>query len=1072
MAMIESGAGNSFKRTGNALPEMSLGKLADYLRGVGGAAQAVDPLAKAMMAAYAMRNPSALDADAVEQRFQDEDPQAWERLQQAEAQRVADLEDADRWVRQTPEGAKKWFTEDIPAMAKMAGGAVGTLTDSPAQRIQAGRGAGELTGEMLGRLADVVKEEGVGESAGGAWKGLKGVVKEELDERGFAALLDPWDVLGPGGKLLGALGAATSGGRLAKAATAAKAAPKFSKVKDAPKNTTTAYKLLRKKKDGSYYPLFVDADTKMSAGEWLRAVAGETGKGGKVKSKLGLLANRPGWHSSTTPTASHIGGVSTQGARKPDYRPASQVWVEVEVGNDVDWQSNVNELARKSRAGEIVPRTAQLTEEVPYGGHYSYRTNTNQENAWVISGEMRILDELEQGRAVQHGDLPSLPEVIAQKNLSFDDLTASAKKELQDHYPEVHRKMTTGEGPEQAVVTIAPEKRPYDKSDAIKDDFEFWKANKRREAVESGDFSSTPNFKKWFGGSVVVDEVGDPMRVYHGASRDIGPEFRTQGGAETTGNPTAVWGSFFTPSPQEASRYASFHDFKNPVGQNITPVYLSIKNPKRMTREEWNSHAMSIADPKFGGGGLSADVAIKAEKEFRDKLIGEGFDGVIIGGGAHRSDQGFNAEYVAFHPTQIKSSISNTGKFDPDNPSITNGDSPKPETGLLAEIGKKVGKKSAFDVKPQITKASFAVPAVRRREKMREGGEGETIYEDQQVINRNIITPEDLQGAVGVPIQGDRSRAGAYLTQVGGVPLTRGGESYRVPLQGGEDYPLATNPGMAWASNIGPARSRQNIATKAAEATGSDVTGVFTVMGERGIDFSLPVIQGMVGQLESIRLPKSAIKKFDSFINDKIEVINKFRERPMSLFVGLDHDDAMKQLMGVGGYAQEGAGELRKLLVQEMAKGDFRHIGFPVYHDVMKAVTKPELMPLSRGDSGTTILRLEPGADLSIESGHQSYSHGIPGGYLGGLEEAVPPEVMFPKAYEKTARLQTKIGKPFSDQDKIGWLGMAEHWEVFDQEWVDKVSEWLRSSQAKKAGAAMVLAPLIFGAAQLEQLEG
>ena len=49
--------------------------------------------------------------------------------------------------------------------------------------------------------------------------------------------------------------------------------------------------------------------------------------------------------------------------------------------------------------------------------------------------------------------------------------------------------------------------------------------------------------------------------------------------------------------------------------------------------------------------------------------------------------------------------------------------------------------------------------------------------------------------------------------------------------------------------------------------------------------------------------------------------------------------------------------------------------------------------------------------------------------------------------------------------------GMAHHWEVFDQEWVDTVSDWLATSGAKKTGAAMVLAPLLFGAGQIQQLE-
>ena len=83
----------------------------------------------------------------------------------------------------------------------------------------------------------------------------------------------------------------------------------------------------------------------------------------------------------------------------------------------------------------------------------------------------------------------------------------------------------------------------------------------------------------------------------------------------------------------------------------------------------------------------------------------------------------------------------------------------------------------------------------------------------------------------------------------------------------------------------------------------------------------------------------------------------------------------------------------------------------------------------------------------------------------------MPAKVMYPKGYEQMAGMKTKTGKPLSESDKIGWLGMSQHWEVFDQEWVDKVSEWLQSSEAKTGGAAMILAPLVFGAAQLEQLE-
>ena len=379
---------------------------------------------------------------------------------------------------------------------------------------------------------------------------------------------------------------------------------------------------------------------------------------------------------------------------------------------------------------------------------------------------------------------------------------------------------------------------------------------------------------------------------------------------------------------------------------------------------------------------------------------------------------------------------------------------------------------SLYGKNPSITKESLENPAVRRREAMRAGGE--TIIEDQVPIDRTTIQPADLEGMVGVPFMADRSRAGGNLTQVGGVPLSR-----PVSLQGGEDYPLIVNPNAAWASNKGIAVNKQNNAITALEKTGMPPVGVFTVMGERGIDFSTPVIEAMVGQLEAIRVPKKAIKLFDTKVNEQIDNINRSRKEgtpEMPRFVGLNDPGAMDQLLGINGYPALGSGNLRKVLVQEMFGKEFRNIGFPVYHDVLKSVTKPELMPLNRGDAGSTMFSLEPDSPLSTDSRHRSYDTAIPGSYLGGLESAVPADVIFPKTFKKLATKKTKPkdgspGRLFTEQEKIGSLGMAHHWEVFDPQWVDTVSDWLATSGAKKTGAAMVLAPLFFGAGQIQQLE-
>ncbi len=167
-----------------------------------------------------------------------------------------------------------------------------------------------------------------------------------------------------------------------------------------------------------------------------------------------------------------------------------------------------------------------------------------------------------------------------------------------------------------------------------------------------------PAFAKWFGKSQVVDEAGKPLVVYHGSGHDI-PQFDTSRGSQTTGNVTAPWGSFFTPSAAEASRYAT--DFHG-TGQNITPVHLAIENPYEMTRSEWDQHAMTVFR-----GQKTQEEGVAAAADFKAKLQELGHDGIVVKG------RGFNNEYVAFNPTQIKSAIGNRGTFSPTDPRITYG---------------------------------------------------------------------------------------------------------------------------------------------------------------------------------------------------------------------------------------------------------------------------------------------------------------------------------------------------------------------------------------------------------------
>lgn len=162
---------------------------------------------------------------------------------------------------------------------------------------------------------------------------------------------------------------------------------------ESPKKTVKAYKLFRTdpRKPGQIFPLFVDANTPVPMNKWVKASAGPAGKDPKkVKSKLGDLAYRPGWHAGDLPVATHIGEKSDPRLKAPDIRPANHSWAEIEMPNDVDWQSIANKRMEYSKAGKPKLATAHITDQVPHGGHYRYKTNPNMTGNWLIGGEMKV----------------------------------------------------------------------------------------------------------------------------------------------------------------------------------------------------------------------------------------------------------------------------------------------------------------------------------------------------------------------------------------------------------------------------------------------------------------------------------------------------------------------------------------------------------------------------------------------------------------------------------------------------------------------------------------------------------
>ena len=160
-------------------------------------------------------------------------------------------------------------------------------------------------------------------------------------------------------------------------------------------------------RDGKLYPLFVNSNKETPMGVWLNAESGDRTADGKVKSKLGGLAYRPGWHLADMPYAGHI-GLKDKNGKVVEAHPDT-VWAECEVCTDINYTPEARENGW--RGGKWSARRAQL-DRIPENGYYTYKTNPKNIGTWVIAGRIkvnRVLSyEEEQKICAEHG-------VVAQK---------------------------------------------------------------------------------------------------------------------------------------------------------------------------------------------------------------------------------------------------------------------------------------------------------------------------------------------------------------------------------------------------------------------------------------------------------------------------------------------------------------------------------------------------------------------------------------------------------------------------------------------------------------------------------
>jgi hypothetical protein len=211
------------------------------------------------------------------------------------------------------------------------------------------------------------------------------------------------------------------------------------------------------------------------------------------------------------------------------------------------------------------------------------------------------------------------------------------------------------------------------------------------EVLSAGDITK-PSFKKWFGTSQVVDDVGNPQVWYHGTAMDF-EEFKpgTAGAMFFTDKPSFAEGLTARSGPNPAiAEQAAEMGWVNP---NIIPVYLKAENPFDYENPEHRKMVIDFALQKYGSPRPDGKVALFEDnnptlydaevldagmnvenksnwtvierKEIQDAIKSLGFDSFYV-------KENDVKNLGVYKPEQIKS-VFNKGTWNPNDPRILHG---------------------------------------------------------------------------------------------------------------------------------------------------------------------------------------------------------------------------------------------------------------------------------------------------------------------------------------------------------------------------------------------------------------
>ena len=295
------------------------------------------------------------------------------------------------------------------------------------------------------------------------------------------------------------------------------------------------------------------------------------------------------------------------------------------------------------------------------------------------------------------------------------------------------------------------------------------------------------------------------------------------------------------------------------------------------------------------------------------------------------------------------------------------------------------------------------------------------------------IDYEKLKDQVAIGIAGDPTITGKSVYGVAGEAM----ESPS-PQHGGPLYGLGRDDAHFWASQLGAAKRVQNLAREAGQQYDMPVLGQYIMMGPESINYAQHFADANLAAINPAKMTKRQIEGFNKLLREGSQASG-----PRPGFPGIENKDEAYLHMAVDP-------ELRKHFNALMQMPTVTEkFNLPSGIDVRHAVTEPALRDLETGVTGFSVGQMKPEVtDLKLSS-HPTYSHDIPGHFLGQSKYPIPYEIMFPDT------LKAIRENPKQAPHEFGSLKMVGPRQQIDQQMIDEIKmyeEMMRGLTGKKKG--------------------